>query len=202
VPSLGIEPRSHVFQTCAVTNLASLASSNHYILTNFAQITMGAYDWQPQLTRAGWAMRDSNPRHPRCKRGALTNWANCPLRRIFILKNVPGRGLEPPWITSQPPQDCASTISPPGLFSWKAIICQSACAEKRCLRLLRIWAHFSRSCGTRCADFHLRFKSNQIYFDFCRKATKIKMCREEDLNLHGLLHTYLKRARLPFRHLG
>ena len=28
------------------------------------------------------------------------------------------------------------------------------------------------------------------------------MCREEDLNLHGLLHTYLKRARLPFRHLG
>ena len=26
VPSLGIEPRSHVFQTCAVTNLASLAA--------------------------------------------------------------------------------------------------------------------------------------------------------------------------------
>ena len=28
------------------------------------------------------------------------------------------------------------------------------------------------------------------------------MCREEDLNLHVLRHTYLKRARLPFRHLG
>ncbi len=28
------------------------------------------------------------------------------------------------------------------------------------------------------------------------------MCREEDLNLHPLRDTYLKRARLPFRHLG
>ena len=27
-------------------------------------------------------------------------------------------------------------------------------------------------------------------------------CRGEDLNLHELLHTLLKRARLPFRHLG
>lgn len=27
-------------------------------------------------------------------------------------------------------------------------------------------------------------------------------CRGEDLNLHGSLHTLLKRARLPFRHLG
>ena len=28
------------------------------------------------------------------------------------------------------------------------------------------------------------------------------MCPREDLNLHGLLHSHLKTARLPFRHPG
>lgn len=28
------------------------------------------------------------------------------------------------------------------------------------------------------------------------------MCPGEDLNLQGLLHTHLKRTRLPFRHPG
>ena len=28
------------------------------------------------------------------------------------------------------------------------------------------------------------------------------MCPEQDSNLHAFRHTHLKRARLPFRHLG
>ncbi len=28
------------------------------------------------------------------------------------------------------------------------------------------------------------------------------MCPEQDSNLHASRHTHLKRARLPFRHLG
>ncbi|EKD80774.1 MAG: hypothetical protein ACD_40C00012G0004 [uncultured bacterium] len=38
----------------------------------------------------------------------------------------------------------------------------------------------------------------------CSNQTELQAlgCRGEDLNLHELLHTHLKRARLPFRHLG
>ena len=28
------------------------------------------------------------------------------------------------------------------------------------------------------------------------------LCQRKDSNLHALRHTHLKRARLPFRHLG
>ena len=34
------------------------------------------------------------------------------------------------------------------------------------------------------------------------KIVEPTMCRREDSNLHGLPHTLLKRARLPFRHFG
>ena len=35
-----------------------------------------------------WAMRDSNPRHSRCKRDALTNWANCPWEINWQFLNI------------------------------------------------------------------------------------------------------------------
>ena len=35
-----------------------------------------------------WAMRDSNPRHSRCKRDALTNWANRPWEFNGLFLNI------------------------------------------------------------------------------------------------------------------
>ena len=45
-----------------------------------------------------WAMRDSNPRPPRCKRGALNQRANCPNKGFSIRKEkvVGNEGFEPP----------------------------------------------------------------------------------------------------------
>lgn len=33
-------------------------------------------------------------------------------------------------------------------------------------------------------------------------ASSLKLCPEQDSNLHVSQHSHLKRARLPFRHLG
>ena len=69
-----------------------------------------------------WAVQDSNLRHPRCKRGALTaeltareaagaGTGRVRGRRFFRKRVVPRPGLEPGWIAPYAPQTYAYTNS-------------------------------------------------------------------------------------------
>ena len=62
-------------------------------------------------------MRDLNPRHLQCKWSALASWANRPMVRM--------RGLEPPRLAAQPPQDCVYTSFTTSA-RWNIIACKHA----------------------------------------------------------------------------
>ena len=130
-----------------------------------------------QLPARWWAVQDSNLRHPRCKRGALTTELTArkaaeggarPSRgRVRIrTRVVPRPGLEPGWIAPYAPQTYAYTNS----ATWARTISRRRCAARD---------------STGPPD-----------------GPEFLVPRRGFEPLHPCGHRLLKPARLPFRHLG
>src|SRR5699024_1017280 len=71
--SLGVEVLEHT-PRCELV----LRGRVYALLGDRYRVDRGVHSRFLPTTTFWWARRDSNPRHPRCKRDALTNWATGP----------------------------------------------------------------------------------------------------------------------------
>ena len=130
-------------------------------------------------------------------------------RYLLFCKLVPRTGLEPARLSTLAPETSASTIPPPGHSfrkksgkrgsnsrprPWQGralpteLFPHLFLVKRRRLELPRHNCHYPLKVARLPIPPSLRDQS--------------EVCPEQDSNLHVSQHSHLKRARLPFRHLG
>ncbi len=122
---------------------------------------------------------------------------------------VPRTGLEPARLSTLAPETSASTIPPPGHSFRRRAENEARTRDPDLGKVVLYQLSYFRICFF-CEEKETRTPTTQLSLPPQSSASTnsaisprlSEVCPEQDSNLHVSQHSHLKRARLPFRHLG